>query len=106
MGLAPKIQFVWLWNMLKAALYIMVFFSFNLIKFNFIWKRFHWKYNINITNLVLLVKPSYLLLIYFTVLHCTPQPRYTAGHAMSWALQCARGVAYLHNMKPKPLIHR
>ncbi|XP_025160622.1 mitogen-activated protein kinase kinase kinase 7 isoform X2 [Harpegnathos saltator] len=25
---------------------------------------------------------------------------------MSWALQCARGVAYLHNMKPKPLIHR
>lgn len=32
--------------------------------------------------------------------------RYTAGHAISWALQCACGVAYLHNMKPKALIHR
>ncbi|XP_046436179.1 mitogen-activated protein kinase kinase kinase 7 isoform X1 [Neodiprion fabricii] len=42
----------------------------------------------------------------YNVLHCNPQPYYTAGHAMSWALQCARGVAYLHNMKPKPLIHR
>ncbi|XP_015595655.1 mitogen-activated protein kinase kinase kinase 7 isoform X2 [Cephus cinctus] len=42
----------------------------------------------------------------YNVLHCNPQPHYTAGHAMSWALQCARGVAYLHNMKPKPLIHR
>ncbi|XP_061931720.1 mitogen-activated protein kinase kinase kinase 7 isoform X2 [Apis cerana] len=42
----------------------------------------------------------------YNVLHCNPQPQYTAGHAMSWALQCARGVAYLHNMKPKPLIHR
>ncbi|XP_046813922.1 mitogen-activated protein kinase kinase kinase 7-like [Vespa crabro] len=42
----------------------------------------------------------------YNVLHCNPQPRYTASHAMSWALQCARGVAYLHNMKPKPLIHR
>ncbi|XP_034936730.1 mitogen-activated protein kinase kinase kinase 7-like [Chelonus insularis] len=42
----------------------------------------------------------------YNVLHCEPKPRYTAGHAISWALQCARGVAYLHNMKPKPLIHR
>ncbi|XP_033208032.1 mitogen-activated protein kinase kinase kinase 7-like [Belonocnema kinseyi] len=42
----------------------------------------------------------------YNVLHCNPQPHYTVGHAMSWALQCARGVAYLHNMKPKPLIHR
>ncbi|KAF7655626.1 hypothetical protein LDENG_00053190 [Lucifuga dentata] len=25
---------------------------------------------------------------------------------MSWCLQCARGVAYLHAMKPKALIHR
>jgi len=24
----------------------------------------------------------------------------------SWCLQCAKGVEYLHNMKPKPLIHR
>ncbi|XP_029170810.1 mitogen-activated protein kinase kinase kinase 7-like [Nylanderia fulva] len=42
----------------------------------------------------------------YNVLHCNPQPHYTTSHAMSWALQCARGVAYLHNMKPKPLIHR
>ncbi|XP_023703195.1 mitogen-activated protein kinase kinase kinase 7 isoform X2 [Cryptotermes secundus] len=42
----------------------------------------------------------------YNVLHNTPLPIYTAGHAMSWALQCAKGVAYLHNMKPKALIHR
>ncbi|KYN15076.1 Mitogen-activated protein kinase kinase kinase 7 [Trachymyrmex cornetzi] len=42
----------------------------------------------------------------YNVLHCNPQPHYTTGHAMSWTLQCAQGVAYLHNMKPKPLIHR
>ncbi|XP_072314509.1 mitogen-activated protein kinase kinase kinase 7-like isoform X1 [Eucyclogobius newberryi] len=34
------------------------------------------------------------------------QPHYTAAHAMSWCLQCALGVAYLHAMKPKALIHR
>lgn len=42
----------------------------------------------------------------YNVLHSNSQPHYTAGHAISWALQCAKGVAYLHNMKPKPLIHR
>ncbi|XP_060080169.1 mitogen-activated protein kinase kinase kinase 7-like isoform X3 [Ylistrum balloti] len=43
----------------------------------------------------------------YNVLHGTgPQPAYTAAHAMSWALQCAKGVEYLHNMKPKALIHR
>lgn len=25
---------------------------------------------------------------------------------MSWARQCAEGVAYLHGMQPAPLIHR
>ncbi|XP_057715918.1 mitogen-activated protein kinase kinase kinase 7-like isoform X1 [Corythoichthys intestinalis] len=35
-----------------------------------------------------------------------PQAHYTASHAMSWCLQCAQGVAYLHAMKPKALIHR
>lgn len=41
------------------------------------------------------------------VLHSAdPQPHYTAAHAMSWCLQCAQGVAYLHAMKPKALIHR
>ncbi|XP_001604249.1 mitogen-activated protein kinase kinase kinase 7 [Nasonia vitripennis] len=42
----------------------------------------------------------------YNVLHSNLQLSYTAGHAISWALQCARGVAYLHNMQPKPLIHR
>ncbi|XP_012229560.1 mitogen-activated protein kinase kinase kinase 7-like [Linepithema humile] len=42
----------------------------------------------------------------YNVLHCNPQPHYTTSHAMSWTLQCARGVAHLHNMKPRPLIHR
>ncbi|XP_058817161.1 mitogen-activated protein kinase kinase kinase 7 [Topomyia yanbarensis] len=39
-------------------------------------------------------------------LHVSPKPYYTAAHAMSWARQCAEGVAYLHDMTPKPMIHR
>ncbi|XP_030378982.1 mitogen-activated protein kinase kinase kinase 7 [Scaptodrosophila lebanonensis] len=39
-------------------------------------------------------------------LHGKVQPAYSLAHAMSWALQCAEGVAYLHAMSPKPLIHR
>ncbi|XP_046673530.1 mitogen-activated protein kinase kinase kinase 7-like [Homalodisca vitripennis] len=42
----------------------------------------------------------------YNVLHYLSRPAYTAGHAVHWALQCARGVAYLHNMKPKAVIHR
>ncbi|GAB1607027.1 mitogen-activated protein kinase kinase kinase 7-like [Argonauta hians] len=43
----------------------------------------------------------------YNVLHgAGPQPAYTAAHAISWALQCAKGVEYLHSMKPKALIHR
>lgn len=42
----------------------------------------------------------------YNVLHGCPKISYTAAHAMSWALQCAEGVAYLHAMRPKPLIHR
>uniref|UniRef100_A0A4W3J946 Mitogen-activated protein kinase kinase kinase 7 n=1 Tax=Callorhinchus milii TaxID=7868 RepID=A0A4W3J946_CALMI len=43
----------------------------------------------------------------YNVLHgAEPLPYYTAAHAMSWCLQCAQGVAYLHGMKPKALIHR
>uniref|UniRef100_A0A3B1JB13 Mitogen-activated protein kinase kinase kinase 7 n=1 Tax=Astyanax mexicanus TaxID=7994 RepID=A0A3B1JB13_ASTMX len=45
--------------------------------------------------------------LYSTVLHgAEPLPHYTASHAMSWCLQCAQGVSYLHGMKPKALIHR
>ena len=41
------------------------------------------------------------------VLHGKPPfPLYTAAHVVSWTLQCARGVEYMHAMKPKPLIHR
>ncbi|XP_037652390.1 mitogen-activated protein kinase kinase kinase 7-like isoform X2 [Sebastes umbrosus] len=43
----------------------------------------------------------------YNLLHSAdPQANYTASHAMSWCLQCAEGVAYLHSMKPKALIHR
>ncbi|KAG7282428.1 hypothetical protein CRUP_018145, partial [Coryphaenoides rupestris] len=43
----------------------------------------------------------------YNVLHgAEPLAPYTAAHAMSWCLQCAKGVAYLHAMKPKALIHR
>ncbi|KAJ8356049.1 hypothetical protein SKAU_G00188430 [Synaphobranchus kaupii] len=43
----------------------------------------------------------------YNVLHgAEPLPYYTASHAMSWSFQCSQGVAYLHGMKPKALIHR
>ncbi|XP_060938893.1 mitogen-activated protein kinase kinase kinase 7-like isoform X1 [Limanda limanda] len=43
----------------------------------------------------------------YNILHSAdPQAQYTSSHAMSWCLQCAKGVAYLHAMKPKALIHR
>jgi len=43
----------------------------------------------------------------YKVLHqMKPAPVYNAGHAISWSAQCARGVAYLHALKPMPLIHR
>ncbi|XP_051908106.1 mitogen-activated protein kinase kinase kinase 7 isoform X1 [Hippocampus zosterae] len=43
----------------------------------------------------------------YNVLHgAEPLPSYSASHAMSWCLQCSQGVAYLHGMKPKALIHR
>ena len=38
----------------------------------------------------------------YRVLHqAKPAPEYNAGHAISWSLQCARGVAYLHSLQPK-----
>ena len=45
--------------------------------------------------------------LFLPVLHgAGPQPIYNTAHAMSWLLQCAKGVEYLHDMKPKALIHR
>ena len=52
---------------------------------------------------IVVVVLSYMVV----VMHGKPPfPRYTAAHAVSWTLQCAQGVEYLHAMKPKPLIHR
>ncbi|GBM20744.1 Mitogen-activated protein kinase kinase kinase 7 [Araneus ventricosus] len=42
----------------------------------------------------------------YNVLHCMKQVDYTIAHSLSWLLQTANGVAYLHNMKPRALIHR
>lgn len=40
------------------------------------------------------------------VLHgAKPRYEYTAAHALSWALQTAEGVAFLHGM-PIPILHR
>ncbi|XP_061401629.1 mitogen-activated protein kinase kinase kinase 7-like [Musca vetustissima] len=55
---------------------------------------------------------TYLIMEYaeggslYDFLHGKVKPYYSKAHAMSWARQCAEGVAYLHAMKPKPLIHR
>uniref|UniRef100_A0AAZ3QR63 Mitogen-activated protein kinase kinase kinase 7 n=1 Tax=Oncorhynchus tshawytscha TaxID=74940 RepID=A0AAZ3QR63_ONCTS len=51
--------------------------------------------------------PNILLNTPIFILHgAEPLPCYTAPHAMSWCFQCSQGVAYLHGMKPKALIHR
>lgn len=42
----------------------------------------------------------------YNVLHTMKQVHYTLAHSLSWMLQCAHGVAYLHDMKPKALVHR
>ncbi|XP_044272362.1 mitogen-activated protein kinase kinase kinase 7-like [Tribolium madens] len=42
----------------------------------------------------------------FNILHHAPNVHYTMANAMAWLYQCAKGVEYLHGMKPKPLIHR
>lgn len=44
--------------------------------------------------------------LYKVLHHIKPQIEYHSGHAISWCLQCAEGVDYLHSLKPNPLIHR
>ncbi|KAH8313454.1 hypothetical protein KR067_006066, partial [Drosophila pandora] len=39
-------------------------------------------------------------------LHADWQPSYTLSHSLNWALQMAKGIAYLHAMKPKAVVHR
>lgn len=40
------------------------------------------------------------------LLHERIQQHYDLKHACHWAHQAAKGVAYLHAMKPKPIMHR
>lgn len=40
------------------------------------------------------------------LLHECELQKYDLSHACSWALQTARGVAYLHGIRPKPIMHR
>lgn len=40
------------------------------------------------------------------LLHECKQQQYDLRHACSWAMQTARGVAYLHEIRPKPIMHR
>lgn len=42
----------------------------------------------------------------YDVLHSIPTVIYTIGHALSWSYQTAKGVSYLHQLRPKPLVHR
>ena len=60
-------------------------------------------------RLVLTVVCLCIHCFYALVLHVKresrPRVMYKAGHAISWSLQCAKGVDYLHNLTPK-LVHR
>ena len=40
------------------------------------------------------------------LLHDCRHQDYDLRHACSWAMQTARGVAYLHSLRPKPIMHR
>ena len=40
------------------------------------------------------------------LLHENKKQEYDLRHACSWAKQTARGVAYLHGIRPKPIMHR
>lgn len=40
------------------------------------------------------------------VLHERMDINYKLSHAINWCLQAARGISYLHSIKPKPMMHR
>lgn len=40
------------------------------------------------------------------LLHECKRQDYDLRHACSWAMQTAKGVAYLHSIRPKPIMHR
>ncbi|CAL4127209.1 unnamed protein product, partial [Meganyctiphanes norvegica] len=42
----------------------------------------------------------------YQLLHNSPLTQYNLAHAVSWLLQCAKAVAYLHSFQPRPILHR
>ncbi|XP_069990443.1 mitogen-activated protein kinase kinase kinase 7-like isoform X1 [Penaeus vannamei] len=42
----------------------------------------------------------------YHLLHSSPNTEYNLAHGISWLLQCAKAVAYLHSIQPRPLLHR
>ncbi|XP_042241727.1 mitogen-activated protein kinase kinase kinase 7-like isoform X3 [Homarus americanus] len=42
----------------------------------------------------------------YHLLHNSPNTEYNLAHGISWLLQCARAVSYLHAIQPRPLLHR
>lgn len=42
----------------------------------------------------------------YDLLHNCPSVHYNEKHALSWSYQTAQALAYLHNLKPRPLVHR
>ncbi|KAH8316049.1 hypothetical protein KR074_010519, partial [Drosophila pseudoananassae] len=39
-------------------------------------------------------------------LHADRRPSYTWSHSLNWALQMAQGIAHMHAMTPKAVVHR
>ncbi|XP_071544018.1 mitogen-activated protein kinase kinase kinase 7-like isoform X4 [Panulirus ornatus] len=42
----------------------------------------------------------------YHLLHNSPNTQYNLAHGISWLLQCAKAVSYLHAIQPRPLLHR
>ncbi|KAK7081699.1 Mitogen-activated protein kinase kinase kinase 7, partial [Halocaridina rubra] len=42
----------------------------------------------------------------YHLLHSSHKIKYNLAHGISWLLQCARAVSYLHAIHPRPLLHR
>ncbi|KAI1294971.1 Mitogen-activated protein kinase kinase kinase 7 [Halotydeus destructor] len=42
----------------------------------------------------------------FNLLHRMPEVSYSEATAISWLLQCAKGLSYMHGQEPRPMAHR
>ncbi|XP_068203164.1 mitogen-activated protein kinase kinase kinase 7-like isoform X3 [Palaemon carinicauda] len=42
----------------------------------------------------------------YHLLHSSHKTEYNLAHGISWLLQCAKAVSYLHAIHPRPLLHR